>query len=158
MIIKAKKMLLVTLAILLAVLCGSSNAATTKSPNVLVLFVDDLGYGDLGSYGNATIPSRNIDERIAAKGTLFTQWLSAAPICTPSRGSLLTGRLPVRIGLAAKNFHRRVFGPISIGGLPHSELTLAEALKERGYKTHMTGKWHLVSFFLVSLINFITTS
>ena len=55
----------------------------------------------------------------------------------------MTGRLPVRLGLSSSNYMRRVFSPISPGGLPLSELTIAEALKERGYNTHMTGKWHL---------------
>ena len=113
-----------------------------RAPNVLVFFVDDMGYGDLGVQGNSSIKSPNIDS-LAETGVRFTQWLSASPICTPSRGALMTGRLPIRLGLSSSNYMRRVFSPISPGGLPLSEVTIAKALKERGYATHMTGKWHL---------------
>jgi len=111
--------------------------------NVVVFLVDDLGYGDLGCYGNESVDSMSID-RLAAGGVLFSQWLSASSICTPSRGALLTGRLPVRLGLASSDYKRRVFHPTSPTGLPHSEVTLAEVLRDRGgYMTHISGKWHL---------------
>lgn len=113
-----------------------------KAPNVLIFFVDDMGYGDLGCQGNKTVDTPNID-KLASEGVRFTQWISGDSICTPSRGALLTGRLPVRIGLSNGVYYKRVFQPLSPGGLPFEEHTIAEALKERGYSTHLSGKWHL---------------
>ncbi len=111
-------------------------APKAASPNFVVLLADDLGYGDLGCYGHPTIRTPNLD-RMAAEGMRFTQFYSAAPVCTPSRVALMTGRLPVRSGLT------RVLSPFSKGGLPESEVTLAEALKPLGYATAIVGKWHL---------------
>jgi arylsulfatase A-like enzyme len=107
-----------------------------KRPNLIVLYADDLGYGDLGCYGHPTIRTPELD-RMAAEGMRFTQFYSAAPICTPSRAALLTGRLPIRSGL------NRVLNPKSLGGIPAYEITLADALRERGYATTCIGKWHL---------------
>ncbi|HUE73868.1 MAG TPA: sulfatase [Pirellulaceae bacterium] len=109
-------------------------------PNVIVLYADDLGYGDLGCYGHPTIRTPHLD-RMAAEGMRFTSFYSAAEVCTPSRAALLTGRYPIRSGMASNN--RRVLFPNSAGGIPASEITLAEALKERGYATACVGKWHL---------------
>ena len=115
-------------------------AGPDHSPNLVVIFADDLGYGDLGVYGHPTIHTPNLD-RMAAEGMKFTQFYSAASVCTPSRAALLTGRLPVRSGMASDN--RRVLFPDSKLGLPAEEITIAEALKERGYATAAVGKWHL---------------
>lgn len=130
------------LTLQLALLAAIAFVSSARPPNVLVFFVDDLGYFDLGCQGNASVASPRIDQ-LAADGVRFTQWLSGSSICTPSRGALMTGRLPIRIGLASSDFKTRVFHPTSPTGLPHEELTIAEALQERGYSTHMTGKWHL---------------
>ena len=120
---------------------GAAQAApTVRPPNVVVILADDLGYGDLGSYGHPTIRTPHLD-RMAAEGVRFTQFYSAAPLCTPSRAGLLTGRLPVRSGMASERYG--VLYPSSSGGLPRSEVTLAEALRERGYATAAIGKWHL---------------
>ena len=108
-------------------------------PNVIVIYCDDLGYGDLGCYGSPTIRTPHLD-RLAAEGIRFTDFYSAAEVCTPSRAALLTGRYPVRNGMAGG---RRVLFPESAGGLPDAEITLAEALKTRGYATAHLGKWHL---------------
>jgi arylsulfatase A-like enzyme/acetyl esterase/lipase len=108
-------------------------------PNVIVIYADDLGYGDLGCYGSPTIRTPNLD-RLAAEGMRFTDFYSAAEVCTPSRAALLTGRYPVRSGMAGG---RRVLFPNSAGGLPPAEVTIAEALKGRGYATAHIGKWHL---------------
>ncbi|GBG30795.1 Arylsulfatase [Hondaea fermentalgiana] len=105
------------LAIALTLTLLSRPTRANKAPNVVILFVDDMGFYDLGCQGNTSVASPRIDA-LAASGVRFSQWISGASICTPSRGALLTG-------------------------LPHEEVTLAEALRERGYKTHMTGKWHL---------------
>ena len=114
--------------------------AAERSPNIIVIFADDLGYGDLGCFGNPTIHTPHLD-RMAAEGMKLTQFYSAAPVCTPSRAALMTGRLPARSGMCSNK--RRVLFPNSKGGIPASEITLAEALKTKGYATACIGKWHL---------------
>lgn len=109
-------------------------------PNIVIIYADDLGYGDLGCYGHPTIRTPNLD-RLAAEGMRFTDFYSAAEVCTPSRAALLTGRYPVRSGMAHNQF--RVLRNRSTGHLPAEEITLAEALRTRGYTTGMVGKWHL---------------
>jgi arylsulfatase A-like enzyme len=121
--------------------CGSRPASTRGgTPNIVILFADDMGYGDLGAYGHPTIRTPNID-RMAREGMKFTQFYVGAPVCTPSRAALLTGRLPIRSGMVHDRF--RVIFPPSQGGLPEDEVTLAEALKTKGYATALFGKWHL---------------
>lgn len=110
-----------------------------RPPNFVILFADDLGYGDLGCYGHPTIRTPHLD-RMAREGLRLTQFYSAAEVCTPSRAALLTGRLPPRNGMCGQ---RRVLFPNSRGGLPAEERTLAELLKEKGYATACIGKWHL---------------
>jgi len=114
-------------------------AAAADKPNIVILFADDLGYGDLGCFGHPTIRTPNLD-RMAAEGQKWTQFYAAASVCTPSRAALMTGRLPIRSGMCGK---RRVLFPDSVGGLPAEEITLAEALKKQGYATACVGKWHL---------------
>ena len=111
-----------------------------RPPNIVVIFADDLGYGDLGCFGHPTISTPNLD-RMAAEGMKFSQFYSAAPVCTPSRAALLTGRLPIRSGMCSDR--RRVLFPNSAGGLPETEITIASALKTAGYATCCIGKWHL---------------
>jgi uncharacterized sulfatase len=114
----------------------SSPQPARRAPNFIVLFADDMGYGDLTCYGHPTIRTPNLD-RMAGQGVRFTSFYAAAPFCTPSRAGLLTGRYPVRAGQPNN------LGPDSVGGLPLSEITLAQLLKNRGYKTRAIGKWHL---------------
>jgi len=109
--------------------------AAARTPNVVVILCDDLGYADVGVYGSP-IRTPNLD-RMAAEGTRFTQFTSANPVCSPSRASWMTGRYPTRAGVP------RVLFPQDSGGLPESEQTLAQLLKTRGYKTMCVGKWHL---------------
>ncbi len=122
---------------------AASAAAAAEHPNIVILFADDLGYGDLGCYGNAKIRTPSLD-RMAKEGMRFTDFYSAAEVCTPSRAALLTGRYPVRSGLCHDQF--RVLHRDSTGGLPASEITLAEALKGQGYATACIGKWHLGNY------------
>jgi len=103
----------------------------------MFFFGDDIGYGDLGSYGNPTSETPGLDQ-MAADGAKLLQYYSGASICTPSRGSLMTGRNFVRIGL-----YPGVFSPDSGRGLGLDEITLATKLKSAGYRTGMCGKWHL---------------
>ncbi|MBC20984.1 MAG: arylsulfatase [Planctomycetaceae bacterium] len=129
----------------LILLTALSSVATSaygheERPNVIVIFCDDLGYGDLGCFGHPTIRTPNID-RMAREGQRWTQFYAAAPVCTPSRAGLQTGRYPVRSGMCG--FGYRVLFPDSKGGLPQSEITIARMLKDAGYSTHAVGKWHL---------------
>ncbi len=111
-----------------------------KPPNVIIIFADDLGYGDLACYGHPTIATPNLD-RMAREGLRFTQFYVGECVCTPSRAALLTGRLPIRSGMCSDT--RRVLFSDSTGGLPDGEITIAEALKTKGYATACVGKWHL---------------
>ena len=106
-------------------------------PNIIFIFADDLGYGDLSCYGNPTLITLNLD-KMAAGGLKFTQFYSVAPVCTPSRAALLTGCYPKRVGL-----HQHVLFPNSNIGLNPAEVTLPEILKSLGYRTACFGKWHL---------------
>jgi arylsulfatase A-like enzyme len=109
-------------------------------PNIIVIFADDLGYGDLGIYGHPTIRTPHLD-KMAAEGQKWTSFYTAASVCTPSRAGLLTGRLPIRSGMCSDG--RRVLFPDSKGGLPQSEITIARLLQQNGYQTAAIGKWHL---------------
>lgn len=111
-------------------------------PNIVVIFVDDLGYGDLGVYGHPTIRTPKLDQ-MAAEGMRFTQFYVAAAVCTPSRAGLLTGRYPVRTGMVHGLMKADVLFPNSDIGLPQQEVTIAEVLKEKNYATMAIGKWHL---------------
>jgi arylsulfatase A len=117
-----------------------SSLSAREQPNIVLIFCDDLGYGDLGSYGHPTIRTPHLD-KMAADGMRLTDFYSAASVCTPSRAALMTGRYPVRSGMCSDR--RRVLFPDSLGGLPESEWTMAEALKSQGYATAAVGKWHL---------------
>src|SRR5690606_17591346 len=110
--------------------------AEPPRPNVVLILADDLGYGDLSSYGADDLPTPHID-RLAREGIRFTAHYAAANTCSPSRAALLTGRYPPRTGVNAVIFHD------SPDGLPPEEITLAELLRDAGYFTAMVGKWHL---------------
>jgi len=108
-----------------------------RPPNVVVIFADDLGYGDLSCYGHPTIHTPHLDA-LAASGMKLTQFYVPAPLCSPSRAALLTGCYPKRVGM-----HRHVIFPGYDYGLHTDELTIADALRDRGYATGAFGKWHL---------------
>lgn len=118
-----------------AAVTATSAIGATRSPNIVFILLDDLGYGDLSCYGGK-IHTPNID-KMAREGIRFTNAYSANPVCSPSRAGLLTGRYPTRVGVP------RVLFPQDTTGLDLSEKTLANILKDRGYKTMCVGKWHL---------------
>lgn len=117
-------------------------------PNVLIVFYDDLGYGDLGFTGSKAIRTPNIDA-LAERGTVMTNFHSSSPVCSPSRAGLLTGRLPPRAGMPSVVFPSdswmRVMNMVSGNNrrIPAEEITIADVLKADGYRTGMIGKWHI---------------
>lgn len=129
-----------TLAAMMLAVMTSVLESAERPPNFVVILADDLGYGDLGCFGHPTIRTPHLD-RMADEGLRFTQFYSAACVCTPSRAALMTGRLPIRNGMCSDT--RRVLFPDSGGGIPADEITLAESLKSAGYATGCFGKWHL---------------
>ncbi|QGJ72074.1 N-acetylgalactosamine-6-sulfatase [Planctomycetales bacterium 10988] len=129
---------------------GNSSAKANEPPNILLVVVDDLGWADLGCYGADLHQTPNID-RFATESVRFTDAYAAAPICTPSRASIMTGKFPARL-------HMTIWREMALNGgvirrgmrtaaaepnLPHAEITIAEALREAGYYTAHLGKWHL---------------
>lgn len=139
------KNLLLTTTCLAAVTAYASVKKQTieTKPNIVIIFADDLGYGDLSCYGNPTILTPNLD-KMALEGMRFTQFYVGAGVCTPSRAALLTGRLAIRTGIhAGERGTPSVFNLNSASGLPLKEITIAEMLKTKGYATGMIGKWHL---------------
>ncbi|XP_042556967.1 arylsulfatase L-like isoform X3 [Dipodomys spectabilis] len=111
-------------------------------PNFLLLLADDLGLGDLGSFGNRSLRTPHLDG-LARDGVRLTQHLEAASVCSPSRAAFLTGRYPVRLGMVTTNGARVLQWAAVSGGLPTSEITFAKILQEQGYATGLIGKWHL---------------
>jgi uncharacterized sulfatase len=132
---------------------GSTQAAAPASraqsgslaapPNLVIIFADDLGYGDLGSFGAPNIRTPRLDA-MAAEGQKWTSFY-VQPVCSPSRAALLTGRLPIRSGMfgTPRGTAPQVFRDHAARGLPLEEVTIAEVLKSRGYATGAVGKWHL---------------
>ena len=119
--------------------CASTNdsfAIREEKPNVLIIYVDDLGYGDTGVYGHPIVQTPNIDS-LAAQGARFSQFYVPSALCSPSRAALLTGRTPYRTGVRSWIPDN---SPISLG---RNEITIADLLKNEGYRTAVIGKWHL---------------
>lgn len=127
---------------------ASGDAAAPPRPNVVLIVADDLGWADLGAYGNPFYESPNLDA-LAARGVRFTQAYAAAHVCSPTRASLLTGRYPARVGLTnylvgTKTVEDSPVEPAEfLHYLPPGERTVAEVLKANGYYTGLMGKWHL---------------
>lgn len=109
---------------------------TQQQPNFVVVFIDDMGYGDIGTQGATGWTTPNLD-KMAAEGMRFTNFYSAQPVCSASRAGLLTGCYPNRIGISGALF------PYDTVGINSNETTIAEMLKEKGYATAIFGKWHL---------------
>ncbi len=139
-----QKIITILLVMVAAASCAADastdSAAQSQPPNIVILFADDLGYGDLSSFGHPYIRTPELDE-LARMGQKWTDFYVAAPVCSPSRAALLTGRLPVRSGLYGDSI--RVYFPDEPGGFPDKEVSIAEALKQQGYATGIFGKWHL---------------
>jgi len=109
-----------------------SNTKKVIWPNIVFIMTDDQGWGDTGYNGHPHLKTPNLDQ-MASNGVVFSRFYAASPVCSPTRGSVLTGRHPLRYGICNAN----------CGHLPSQEVTLAELAKERGYTTGIFGKWHL---------------
>ena len=124
-----------SILVLLVAIAGIT-MASARETSLVIFYVDDLGYGDLGSYGHPIVKTPNID-RLASEGIRFKQFYAPAPLCSPSRAAMLTGRTPYRTGI-------RSWIPdgqdIHIG---ENEITMAHLLREKGYQTAVMGKLHL---------------
>ncbi|WP_321477561.1 sulfatase [uncultured Paludibaculum sp.] len=133
---------------LAAATAGLLPAAAKPSPNIVLILADDLGWSDIGCYGNRDIATPNLD-RLAAQGARFTQAYAACPVCSPTRGSIMTGRYPVRTGVTDWIPGRQsdpkgpIVTPHTADQLKLEDRTIAECLKPAGYRNASVGKWHL---------------
>jgi arylsulfatase A-like enzyme len=134
-----RSLLRVTFALLFVLGVCEVHAQSEPSPKYVVIFADDLGYGDLECYGHPQFKTPNLN-RMAAEGVRLTQFYVPTPYCAPSRGTLLTGRYPWRHGVWRNPSPDANINDV---GIPETEVTLAEALKQAGYATACIGKWHL---------------
>jgi len=124
-----------SLAVALPRWAGAAKPAARK-PNILMIYVDDMGYGDVGAFGATDVRTPNLD-RMASRGVKLTNCYNSSSACSPSRASLMTGCYHARLSIFT------VFGPALRTGLNPSEITIAELLRPRGYRTGVIGKWHL---------------
>ena len=129
-------LVVITILLILVTACnGDKVSGKSDLPNIVIIFVDDMGYGDPGCFGGVN-PTPNID-KMAEKGMRFTDFYVAQPVCGASRAALLTGCYPNRVGIYGAP------GPRSTTGINSNEMTIAELLKQKEYATAMYGKWHL---------------
>lgn len=127
---------MIGLALCTGGITGIAHAADINHPNLVIILADDLGYGDLATYGHQIVKTPNID-RLAEEGVKFTDYYAPAPLCSPSRAGLLTGRMPFRTGVRSWIPEGK---DVALG---RNELTIANLLKQQGYDTAMMGKLHL---------------
>ena len=121
---------------------GAADRGGRTPPNFIVIFCDDLGYGDIGCFGSKKHRTPNID-RMAAEGMRFTSFYVTSGVCTPSRSSLMTGCYPRRVNMHQDHNNLCVLFPSGKKGLNPKEITIAEVLKQKNYATACVGKWHL---------------
>jgi arylsulfatase A len=121
---------------------GGGKSGRGGSPNFIIIFCDDLGYGDIGCFGSKKHRTPNID-KMAADGMRFTSFYVTSGVCTPSRSSLMTGCYPRRVNMHQSASGEWVLFPVDKKGLNPDEITIAEVLKRQGYTTACVGKWHL---------------
>ena len=129
------KLILLAASVLALSSCNTSKKNENAKPNVVIIFTDDQGYQDLGCYGSPKIKTPYIDQ-MAAEGIRFTDFYVSSSVCSPSRASLLTGKLPAHNGVGGVFFPRN-------NGMASEQITIAEVLKTAGYRTACYGKWHL---------------
>ncbi len=142
-----KMHVLLSLSVIVAALAAAAfpkaaRADDNRPPNFIIIFCDDLGYGDIGCFGSTKHRTPNID-RMAAEGMRFTSFYSTCGVCTPSRSSLMTGCYPRRVNMHQSDRGEWVLFPVATRGLNPREITIAEVLKTQGYATACIGKWHL---------------
>ena len=121
---------------------SSGMRAQDERPNVILMNMDNLGYGDVGCYGSTVHRTPNID-RMSAEGIRLTSYYSVSGVCTPSRAGLMTGCYPRRVNMHVSGNGGCVLFPVDRKGLHPSEKTIATLLKGHGYATACVGKWHL---------------
>lgn len=119
-----------------------ATTAFAEKPNIIYIFCDNLGYGDIGCFGSTRHKTPHLDQ-MAEEGLKLTSYYAASGVCTPSRAALMTGCYPRRVGLDNPDPDGAVLRPVSPNGLHPDEITIAEVLKEAGYTTTIIGKWHL---------------
>ncbi len=132
---KRNRLRLGSIFIMVLMICSVVMAQTEK-PNVILINVDDLGYGDVGAYGATRVKTPNIDQ-LGAEGRKFTDFHSASAVCSPSRYALITGQYPARVDFWHAIFLRH---PLIIDP---DRMTIADVMKQSGYSTAIVGKWHL---------------
>lgn len=131
-----------SILLIFGVLANLNAQDSSPPPNIILIFVDDLGYGDLSGYGSVWNQTPEID-KMMAEGLRFTNFYAGAPVCTPSRAALMTGSLARRVDLDLDAENRWVLFPKASKGINPAEKILPEILKEAGYATAIVGKWHL---------------
>ncbi len=143
--------ILTSLAVVLSIGSGKHAVAAEKRsvPNIVIILADDLGWSDLACYGSTVHETPHLD-RLAQRAVRFTDAYAAAPVCSPTRASLMTGKFPARLHItiwreSAKEppRNRRLLPPVTVADLPHSETTIAKRFQAAGYLTALVGKWHL---------------
>ena len=136
-VLKSTKLAVLGILWLMAYACNNGAERTTGTPNVIIIYTDDQGSIDVNAYGATDLHTPNMDH-LAKTGVRFTQFYAAAPICSPSRAALLTGKTPLAAGLPGNAPSRD-----GVEGMPSEQVTIAEILKEQGFVTGHIGKWHL---------------
>src|SRR5580704_483807 len=133
---KMAKRFLLTLIALLSASPAVLRAAETTKPNIVIIYIDDMGYADIGPFGAKGYATPHLD-RMAAEGMKFTSFYSAQAVCSASRAALMTGCYSNRVGIAG------ALGPHARVGISDGEMTIAQLCKQKGYATAIYGKWHL---------------